>query len=311
MTKVIEVPQSCSLIKDGKLTLLIKNAFKETLLKQGISQPHKLITAHPTTDRHYRGRGLLPAIPIQESTGKRMVAKQCLRGGLLRFINKDIFWGGRRPFREMIANEHMLTRGIKTTEIIAAAHYKVFGPLYRTYLFSLEIPECIDLITVFDSLPQKTPHQRLEEKALLLEAVARAFVTMHRGGIYHRDLHLKNILIQKNHGGGTPAIFIIDFDKAVFKKFLTPKEKLKNLLRFNRSLEKYKVQGGSITRGDQCRLFREYFKYNTELMDIFNKKIKLYRLFLRVRRAKWMMGSLTAQGINKTASSGATPHQST
>ena len=48
-----------------------------------------------------------------------MVAKQCMRGGLLRFINKDIFWGGKRPFREMIANAHILTKGIKTTEMTA------------------------------------------------------------------------------------------------------------------------------------------------------------------------------------------------
>jgi hypothetical protein len=302
MSKEIEVPQSCSLIKDGKLTLVIKNAFKETLLRQGISQPHTLIAAHHTTDKQYKGRGLLPAILIQESNGKRMVAKQCMRGGLLRFINKDIFWGGKRPFREMIANAHILTKGIKTTEMLAAAHYKVLGPLYRTYLFSLEIPECIDLITFFDRLPQKPPQQRFKEKAFLFEAVARAFVTMHRGGIYHRDLHLKNILIQKVHGEDTPEIFIIDFDKAMCKDILTPKEKLKNLLRFNRSIEKYKLGGGRITRGDQCRLFKEYFKYNSDVYDLFHKNIKLHSFLLRLRRAKWMMGSFTAQRIKNPAS---------
>jgi tRNA A-37 threonylcarbamoyl transferase component Bud32 len=132
--------------------------------------------------------------------------------------------------------------------------------------------------------------------------VARAFVTMHREGIYHRDLHLKNILIQKKRGEGTPEIFIIDFDKADCKDILTPKEKLKNLLRFNRSIEKYKLQGGRITRGDQCRLFNEYFKYNKELYDLFHKNIKLYGFILRVRKTKWMIGNFTAQGIKKTAS---------
>jgi serine/threonine protein kinase len=300
MTKEIEVPQSCSLIKDGKLTLLIKNAFKKALLAQGISQPHKLITAHPGTDKHYKGRGLLPAIVIQESNGKRMVAKQCMRGGLLRFINKDIFWGGMRPFREMITNTHILKKGIQTTEMLAAAHYKVFGPLYRTYLFSLEIPECSDLITYFNSLPQKTPQQRFKEKGGLFQAVARAFVTMHREGVFHRDLHLKNILIQQHHGEGTPEIFIIDFDKAVCKDTLTPREKLKNLLRFNRSIEKYKLQGGMITRGDQCRLFKEYFKYNLEVSELFSNNMKLYSFLLRVRRTKWMMGNFTPKGIKNS-----------
>jgi len=302
MSKEIEVPQSCSLIKDGRLTLVVKNAVKETLLRLGISQPHTLIAQHHTTDTHYKGRGLLPAILIQETNGKRMVAKQCLRGGLLRFINKDIFWGGKRPFREMTANAHILKKGIRTTEMLAAAHYKVFGPLYRTYLFSLEIPECIDLTTFFIGLAQKPARQRFEEKASLFEAVAQAFVTMHRGGIYHRDLHLKNILVQKGHGEGTPSVFIIDFDKAVCKDILTPKEKLKNLLRFNRSIEKYKLQGGGITRGDQCRLFKEYFKYNSDVYDLFKKNIKLYSFFLRLRRVKWMIGSFTAQRMKVPAS---------
>ena len=302
MSKELVAPQSCSLIKDGKVTLLIKNAFKETLLRQGIAQPHTLITAHEKTTTQYTGRGLLPAIPIQESNGKRMVAKQCMRGGLLRFINKAIFWGGNRPIREMIDNTRILNKGIKTTEILAAANYKVFGPFYRTYLFSLELPDCIDLITFFDQLSQKSPRERLMEKSFLLRAVARAFVTMHRVGVYHGDLHLKNILIRNNHAKGTPEIFIIDFDKAVCKDSLTPREKLKNLLRFNRSIEKYKLLGGKITRGDQCRLFKEYFKDNPDVFDLFSRNFKFYDFMLRMRRIKWIMGNLTAQSLKKPAS---------
>ena len=301
MSQAIEAPQSCTLIKDGKLTLLVKNAFKETLLRQGIDHPHTLITSHEKAPTQYTGRGLLPAIPIEESNGARMVAKQCMRGGLLRFINKDIFWGGNRPIREMIANTHILKKGIQTTEILAAASYKFFGPFYRTYLFSLEIPNCIDLITFFDRLPQKSHRERLREKASLFRAVARAFVTMHRGGVYHRDLHLKNILIRNKQGNDTPEIFIIDFDKAVCKDSLTSREKLRNLLRFNRSIEKYKLLGGKITRGDQCRLFKEYFKHNPDVYDLFSKNIKIYNFMLRIRRAKWIMGTLTAHSIKKSA----------
>ena len=302
MSKELVAPQSCSLIKDGKVTLLLKNAFKETLLSQGIAQPHTLITAHEKTATQYTGRGLLPAIPIQESNGKRMVGKQCMRGGLLRFINKNIFWGGKRPMREMIDNTHILNKGIKTTEILAAANCKCFGPFYRTYLFSLEIPECVDLITFFDRLPQKSSQERLREKSFLFRAVARAFATMHRRGVYHGDLHLKNILIRNNPGNSTPEIFIIDFDKAICKESLTPREKLKNLLRFNRSIEKYKLLGGKITRGDQCRLFKEYFKDNPDVSDLFGIHSKLYDFMLRMRRVKWMMGNLTAQSIKKPAS---------
>lgn len=303
MPRKIDVPQSCTLLTDGPVTILLKNTFRETLLKQGIARPHQLIAAHPPAEKRYRGRGLLPAIPIEGQSGKRMVAKQCLRGGLLRFINRDIFWGGNRSFREMIENEKILGRGIRTPEIIAAANDKVFGPFYRTYLFSLEVPGCLDLMTICDALKEQPPRKRLKEKALLFEAVSRALVTMHRKGIYHGDLHLKNILIQKKKGNGAPTVFIIDFDKAVFKTALTPTEKLKNLLRFNRSLEKYKRQGSGITRGDQCRIFREYFKFNSDVNDLYEKKYKTIALFLRMRKAKWKAGSFFSSGEKREPSS--------
>ena len=75
-----------------------------------------------------------------------MVAKLCLRGGLLRFFNREIFWGGNRPFKEMIANIQILTRGIQTSQILAAAKQKMIGPLYKHFIFSLELNDCIDLV---------------------------------------------------------------------------------------------------------------------------------------------------------------------
>lgn len=291
MTGSIDMPQTCSLIKEGTLTLLIKNAFKETLIRQGILKPHRLITTHHKTGKQYVGRGVLPAIEIQEGTGKRMVAKQCMRGGLLRFINKDLFWGGMRPFREMIANEHILKRGIKTTEILAAAQHRVFGPFYRTYLFSLELPECADLIAFFEAVRGQPPPQRFRAKVPLIKAVAGALAAMHREGIYHRDLHLKNILIERCRNS-MPEIFIIDFDRAVCKNSLTSKERLKNLLRLNRSIEKYKTRGGAVTRGDQCRLFKEYFILSGEPSELFHKNIKRYGFLLKLRKALWKMETL-------------------
>ena len=71
-------------------------------------------------------------------------------------------------------------------------------------------------------------------------------------------------------------IYIIDFDKAILKGTLSPREKIKNLLRFNRSLEKYKLQGGMITRTDQQRLLNEYFNYDEQAFVFYNK----YKIFI-------------------------------
>ncbi len=284
-----EIPNNCSIIKENRLTLLIRNDCKEKLLKQGILDPQGLISTATTTGITYEGRGLLPTVPIKESNGEIMVAKQSLRGGLLRLVNRDLFWQGNRPFREMIANTLILSKGIKTTEILAAAKLKVWGPLYRTFLFSKEISESKDLSVLFNGLRPKSPQERLKKKNQVLKAIARSIFAMHNQGIYHADLHLKNILIRQNDVSDEPEVYIIDFDKARLKERLSPKEKIDNLLRFNRSLEKYKFQGGIVTRTDQVRILKEYVKYDSQIIDIINFYYKKYLRFVRLRKLKWAL----------------------
>ena len=225
MAQNIKLPNTCSLIEHGHVSLLVKNEFKEKLLKQGItSNPKELInnTAHRFRN-DFKGRGPLASILIQDSHGVRMVAKRCMRGGLLRFFNKDVFWGGNRPFNEMIANTKIMEKGILTAEIIAAVKQKVYGSSYKAYLFSKELPECIDLVCYFDGLKHKSPEQRLKAKKFIFQAIAKAFVKMHSEGIYHSDLHIKNILINQKESD-YPQIYIIDFDKTDIKEHLTPKQ---------------------------------------------------------------------------------------
>jgi len=295
MAQHIKLPKTCSLIENGNISLLLKNEFKEKLLKQGISNPKELIDNTSYLSRKdFKGRGPLTSILIQDSNGERMVAKRCMRGGLLRFINKDIFLGGNRPFNEMIANTKIMGKGIMTAEIIAAVKHKVLGPVYRAYIFSKELPECIDLISYFDGLKQISSEQRFKTKKHLFQAIASAFVNMHSEGIYHSDLHIKNILI-KQKDGAKPQIYIIDFDKTNIKENLTPKQKVKNLLRFNRSIEKYRLKGGTITRADQLRILMEYFKLDTDVSNLYRINRGIYIALLKLRILKWRFFNVTSK----------------
>ena len=67
MTLEIELPKTCSLIENGNATLLIKNEYKEKLLRQGILSPEQLIENTPSIPRHFKGRSFLPSVLIQES----------------------------------------------------------------------------------------------------------------------------------------------------------------------------------------------------------------------------------------------------
>jgi serine/threonine protein kinase len=122
---------------------------------------------------------------------------------------------------------------------------------------------------------------------------------MHSKGIYHSDLHLKNILISYKDSTSAKKIYIIDFDKAILKATLSPREKINNLLRFNRSLEKYKLQGGLINRTDQCRLLKEYFSYDRQAFKFYNKFKYFYFGAMKLRRFKWDLFGVSSK-MNRT-----------
>ena len=66
-----EIPSNCSIIKEKRLTLLIRNDYKEKLLKQGLMDPQRLIATASKAGTTYKGRGLLPTVPIKEGGSKR------------------------------------------------------------------------------------------------------------------------------------------------------------------------------------------------------------------------------------------------
>ena len=89
--------------------------------------------------------------------------------------------------------------------------------------------------------------------------LAEAIRKMHSQRIYHADPHLNNILLQEKNPAQN-KVYIIDFDKSTIKTKLSVKQKMKNLYRFHRYLDKMAKKGISITKTDQLRFLKQYFK---------------------------------------------------
>jgi serine/threonine protein kinase len=137
-----------------------------------------------------------------------------------------------RPFRELAITEEIRRRGIPTVEVYGACVERICGPFYRGWLVTREVRNAQDLWQAFRSgLIQELGIDRA------LRAVAGSLRALHREGVYHSDLNLKNILVGSEQG--SVKGYIIDFDKAkLFLGDLPPQLVRRNLDRLLRSVNK-------------------------------------------------------------------------
>jgi len=201
---------------------------------------------------HLRGRDRLYLLSL---TGEEAALVRPYRhGGLFRRLTGDFFFTWPpRPFRELAITEEVRRRGVPTIEMLGAWVERVWGPLYRGWLATRQIQGAQDLWAALqDGLLQA-------DGKSLLEVLARSLRRMHRRGIYHGDLNLKNILIRREMGA--IQSYIIDFDRAKLFPGELPRRKAKeNLDRLLRSVNKLDPGERYLSRKDWELFVRLYLE---------------------------------------------------
>ncbi len=173
---------------------------------------------------------------IFETENEKLIIKIYFHGGLVRFFLPAKWFLKNRGLSEFLFCFHNLTNLDFIPQYIGALWNKRFF-FYITGTISKYLPNTIDLREVITS-----PKISRTTKKTILAKVGMTIKKMHEHGIYHRDLHLKNILIQQNNTENEEyKIFIIDFDKASIKKNLGLFWRTSNLLRLKRYFIKNKL----------------------------------------------------------------------
>ena len=179
----------------------------------------------------FEGRQTLRS--LQLGNDDRALIRTYRHGGLLRHLSGGVFCSRPpRPFRELAVTEEIRRRGIPTVEVYGACVEQVWGPFYRGWLVTRELGNAQDLWQSFKTgLVQELGIDRI------LGAVADTLRALHREGIYHSDLNLKNILVAREQGGVRG--YIIDFDEAKLVLGNLPPELVRrNINRLLRSINK-------------------------------------------------------------------------
>jgi hypothetical protein len=179
----------------------------------------------------YRGRGAMRIFRL--SDGETALVRPYRHGGLLRAATGPWFFSWPpRPFRELSITEELRRRRLRTVEVYAACVRPGPRPFYRGWLVTRELRGAVDLWTALRG-------GFVEQFGLepTLRAAADTVRSMHREGVYHRDLNLKNILVRQETDGVVG--YIIDFDRAaLFMGELPGELARRNLDRLLRSARK-------------------------------------------------------------------------
>jgi 3-deoxy-D-manno-octulosonic acid kinase len=158
-----------------------------------------------------------------------MVVRTLMHGGVFRHITGKRFLRPNRTIRELKVSAYLAAHGIRTPEILAARLIKE-GLFYAIDVVSKFIPDSKDLLVHFEK--DHTDNLELFKKSGLL------IRQIHDLGVYHTDLHIKNLLLD-NSGN----LWVLDLDKAYQFALLPEFMKQMNLKRFMRSIKKWQTKG--------------------------------------------------------------------
>lgn len=260
MSNGIDAPKHFSVTQNGNDMYLLNERYKYPLMRQTIMESPAEVRAGG--ENVFYGRGTHLVLPVSDLKDRRLVIRHYRHGGLWGRLVGDVLWGHGRPLKELVVAEGALERDIDTAEVVALRFRRLFGPLCRADIFTLEISGADDLIAFLCKLPAS---EILSQKKELIKCVVRAVKRLHDSGILHADLHLKNILLKKNE---INKVYIIDLDKSELCPNATGAgllidQRMGNILRLDRSVEKFMAWRPDlrlITRADRLRFLKLYLE---------------------------------------------------
>lgn len=282
-----------SLVKEGNTTLLVKDQYKELLCNM-VFHPKTFEDKRNETGTVKFGRGTYVTIPVTGNSRERLIIRNYRHGGLFGKLFGGIFYNEKRPVNEIAVNEIALKKNVPSAEVVAIIKRRLWGSFYKADFVSREIPDAVDLIQF---ITESSLRSLQRCKKPIIHVLAGLLRNMHDAGIFHADLHLKNILVKHDRNGEFRA-YIIDLDKSVVTEKLSIDRRMKNLLRLDRSVEKLRwlsgktdtslnQKTGSISTIDKIRFFKSYMLNGAALDKDWKKYIQQHHTRHDIHKFWW------------------------
>ena len=155
--------------------------------------------------------------------------REARRGGVLGGLFRGRFLSPRRTARELELWLVLCGRGAPLPTPVAALSRRRRG-LWESHFCSLDLAGSVDGLAWLDASPPP------EQRRRVASALAKALRRFHDAGAVHGDLNLRNVLIEQDSAG--PHCLFIDLDHARIRRQVSPPERMADLMRLARSIEK-------------------------------------------------------------------------
>jgi tRNA A-37 threonylcarbamoyl transferase component Bud32 len=271
-------------IRQGRRTCMVRPGYEDILAEV---ESARLAGNGRAADTSGHGRMATTRIPLTGREGERGVIRWSSRGTFMKYLLGNIYLTIRtRMFEEAKVTARAQRFGVPVAEVLAAARETIGPLLYRGWIVTREITHCQDLRLFLEMLPDDPSPAELKLKRDILAAAGAAVAAMHDAGIYHWDLHIRNLLAVPD-GSEPELVYIIDFDKSkIFHPMRMP-SRIRNLMRLFRSLIKRREACTHVSRQDIERFLHAYFRGDRARRRGANRLIRRHLWIIRLHGYWW------------------------
>jgi len=269
----------------GRTTVLARCDLAESLLSAGLEDPDAFLARHPP-ERVYRGRGRASRVTLSRDDGSTLtvVLRTYRHGGLLGALGGGLFVFGDRARDEIAALVAAAEAEVAVVRPLAAVRQMGGGLFYRAHLVTEFAPGARDLVAWLEA---RRAGEAIPDPARVLEGVGRDLRRLHDAGIDVPDLHVKNVLVRAEEPSRP---ILLDFDRARVRRLpVATSRRLRDLFRFDRSLEKLGRRGPKVARRERARFFRGYLGDDAAPLGDRRAACRRYRFHLTCHRLNWAL----------------------
>ncbi|MFL5538599.1 MAG: lipopolysaccharide kinase InaA family protein [Longimicrobiaceae bacterium] len=185
-------------MQDGRTRLLVRRGWEDAA--EHLSDPEQIQAEEVVAG----GREAHPIATLPN--GARVVIRRYRRGGMMRLVNRGLYFGGNRAFDELRAAERARAGGVRTPVVVAAIERPARLAGYRAWLATVLLSGGLNLAAWLAADADG------ERRMAVLREAGRQTALMHAAGVAHADLNLRNLLVIPAEG--EDEVYLLDFDKA-------------------------------------------------------------------------------------------------